>query len=73
MFEEGEAPLETSFDPGCSTGTIMNYLWDFGDGSTSTSVKPTHVFKDPGDYKVTLEISDSENTVSKSEVTIKVK
>ena len=73
VFEEGEAPLETSFDPGCSTGTIMNYLWDFGDGSTSTSVKPTHVFKDPGDYKVTLEISDSENTVSKSEVTIKVK
>ncbi|MEK7126547.1 MAG: PKD domain-containing protein [Patescibacteria group bacterium] len=73
VFEEGEAPLETSFDPGCSTGTILNYLWDFGDGSTSTSVKPTHVFKDPGDYKTILEISDAENIISKSELTIKVK
>ena len=72
VFEKGPAPLTTAFDPGCSTGTISNYLWDFGDGSTSTGVNPEHTFKDPGTYVVTLEVSDSENTIDKAEVTITV-
>lgn len=72
VFEEGPAPLETTFDPGCSTGAVKNYFWDFGDGSTSTQVKPTHVFSDPGTYQVTLELTDADNTVSKAKVTIEV-
>jgi PKD repeat protein len=72
LFEEGPAPLETSFDPGCATGTVANYFWDFGDGNTSTQVKPIHVFEDPGEYRVTLEVSDTENTVDKHEVFITV-
>lgn len=72
VFEKGPAPLETSFDPGCSTGTISSYLWDFDDGGTSTQVKPTHAFEKAGEYNVTLEVSDAENTVSKAEVTITV-
>ncbi|MFH1533415.1 MAG: PKD domain-containing protein [Nitrospirota bacterium] len=72
VFEEGPAPLETSFDPGCATGTISNYFWDFGDGGTSTNVKPSHVYSDPGTYTASLEISDAENNVSKAEVTITV-
>lgn len=72
VFENGKAPLETSFDPGCSTGTIANYSWNFGDGGTSSSVKPTHVFNQPGEYRTVLEVSDSENTVSKAELFITV-
>lgn len=72
VFEEGPAPLETSFDPGCATGTISSYFWDFGDGSTSTSVKPSHVYADIGTYTASLEISDAENNISKAEVTITV-
>lgn len=72
VFEEGEAPLETSFDPGCSTGTITDYLWDFGDGATSTTARPTHIFEEPGEYRVTLEVSDSENTVDTAELFITV-
>jgi PKD repeat protein len=72
LFEEGPAPLETSFDPGCATGTVANYFWDFGDGSTSTQVKPIHVFEDAGEYRVTLEVSDTENTVDKHELFITV-
>ncbi|MBI4231850.1 PKD domain-containing protein [Candidatus Peregrinibacteria bacterium] len=72
VFENGKAPLETSFDPGCSTGTISNYFWNFGDNGTSSSVKPTHVFNAPGEYRVVLEVSDAENTVSKAELFITV-
>lgn len=72
VFEQGKAPLETTFDPGCSTGTIINYFWDFGDGSTSTSAKPTHIFEEAGEYKVVLEASDAENTVDQAELTITV-
>ncbi len=33
-----------------SKGTDLTYLWDFGDGSTSTEASPKHTFTDPG-YK----------------------
>lgn len=72
VLESGTAPLETTFDPGCSTGAITSYFWDFGDGATSTSVKPTHEFTEAGEYTVTLEVSDSQNTVDLSEMTITV-
>lgn len=72
VFEKGPAPLNTSFDPSCSTGTATSYSWDFGDGLTSTQVKPSHTYEKAGTYKATLEISDSQNTISKSEVTITV-
>lgn len=71
-FTTGEAPLSNIFDPGCSTGTIAGYYWDFGDGNTSTSVKPQHTFNAPGTYPVLLEITDSSNTVSTSTVNITV-
>jgi len=72
VFEEGPAPLETTFDPGCSTGTISSYFWEFGDGSTSTSVKPSHVYEKPGEYTASLELSDAENNISEAEITILV-
>jgi PKD domain/Photosynthesis system II assembly factor YCF48 len=31
-----------------------NYLWDFGDGTTSTETNPVHEYADPGCYAVTL-------------------
>ncbi|TAE50707.1 MAG: PKD domain-containing protein, partial [Bacteroidetes bacterium] len=37
-----------------SERTITGYIWDFGDGSTSTLVNPTHVYTDTGFYTVTL-------------------
>lgn len=32
------------------------YSWDFGDGTTSTEMNPTHVYEEPGVYNVVLEI-----------------
>ncbi|MXV52366.1 T9SS type B sorting domain-containing protein [Pedobacter sp. HMF7647] len=31
-----------------------SYLWDFGDGSTSTEINPQHLFQINGEYEVTL-------------------
>ncbi|TNE66040.1 MAG: PKD domain-containing protein [Bacteroidetes bacterium] len=33
------------------------YLWDFGDGNTSTEQNPAHTYDDPGEYLVTLSVN----------------
>jgi PKD repeat protein len=33
---------------------VTVYLWQFGDGSTGSGAKPTHVYAKAGTYKVTL-------------------
>lgn len=33
---------------------VTNYLWDFGDGTTSGSKDPTHTYTTPGHYTVSL-------------------
>jgi parallel beta-helix repeat protein len=40
-------------------GTIVSWLWNFGDGTTSTSQNPTHRYSDAGAYTVTLTVTDN--------------
>jgi hypothetical protein len=49
----------TVSDPEDSPSSLI-YLWNFGDGETSSSRNPTHVYENPGTYTVTLTITDSE-------------
>jgi len=46
-----------SFNP---YGSVINYTWDFGDDNitTTTSPKIAHTYTSPGDYTVTLEVTD---------------
>ncbi len=40
-------------------GFFTNYYWDFGDGTYSTQMNPTHNYSSNGGYVVCLTISDS--------------
>ncbi len=40
-------------------GTITGYLWDFGDGATSTQANPVHPYAVADDYDVTLTVTDN--------------
>ncbi|MFC2176227.1 PKD domain-containing protein, partial [Bacteroidota bacterium] len=37
-----------------STNGAVSYLWDFGDGTTSTDENPTHIYAAAGTYNVSL-------------------
>lgn len=39
------------------------YAWDFGDGSVSQLQNTTHVYQKPGNYTVTLTVTDSAGAV----------
>lgn len=43
-----------------STNAI-NYLWNFGDGNTSTVANPTHAYMQPGSYLAKLTASQNSN------------
>ncbi len=45
-------PVDVNFT-NLSTNAV-SYVWDFGDGSTSTETDPSHTYGDPGVYTVTL-------------------
>ncbi|MDB2657168.1 PKD domain-containing protein [Crocinitomicaceae bacterium] len=52
--------LFTSFLTAQCTNTssdATSYLWDFGDGNTSTDENPTHIYADTGDYVITLTVT----------------
>ncbi|WP_211530611.1 PKD domain-containing protein [Methanocalculus chunghsingensis] len=53
----GYAPLAVQFND-TSTGTPGSWLWDFGDGGTSTDQDPLHTYTRIGTNNVTLTISN---------------
>jgi PKD repeat protein len=44
--------------------TIISVLWDFGDGSTSTALAPTHTYTTAGNYVVSYTINTSAGCTS---------
>lgn len=66
----GSAPLTVSFSDS-STGDITEYLWTFGDGSSSAEKNPVHEFVQPGNYDVSLEVTGPGGT-GKTEIPITV-
>ncbi|MCD6473786.1 MAG: tandem-95 repeat protein, partial [Thermoplasmata archaeon] len=43
-----------------SDGSIVNYTWNFGDGSISYEQNPQHRYADDGTYDVTLTVTDDD-------------
>ena len=40
-------------------GTIVNWLWNFGDGNVTNLLNPTHTYNSPGNYFASLTITSS--------------
>ena len=51
-------------------GTIVNYTWDFGDGNTGYGVAVTHSYSLPGNYTITLTVTDNDNLANSTTHTI---
>lgn len=54
----GKPPLKIRFQ-NFSTGHLVRYFWDFGDGSVSTEISPIHTYLVEGIYTVQLNIMTS--------------
>lgn len=51
---EGCVPLTVDFSPLTANGT--QYLWTFGDNDFAEEDQPTHTYKNPGTYDVTMSV-----------------
>jgi PKD repeat protein len=58
---------DNSTDP---DGDAMTYLWDFGDGRTSTLTNPSISYSVNGQYHVTLTVKDSLSQSSQAQITV---
>jgi Cysteine protease len=54
----GTVPLTVKFTDQ-TTGVPTSWAWNFGDGATSSSQNPTHIFVTAGNYQVQLTASNS--------------
>jgi hypothetical protein len=55
----GTAPLTVDFAD-TSTGPVTSWLWDFGDGTTSSLRNPSHAYTTAGTYDVSLTVTGVE-------------
>lgn len=64
---DGPGSLTATFDGSASTATnatIVSWVWDFGDGTSGSGAVTTHSYGAPGDYFVTLTVTDSNGRIN---------
>jgi PKD repeat protein len=69
----GDRPLTVKFDASGSTdqdGDVLSYLWDFGDGKTSTSISVSKYYGTIGTYEVKLKVTDAKGLSDDASTTI---
>ena len=73
-IQSGEVPLIVNFTSNASDidGGIKNVLWEFGDGSNSTELNPSHTYYQRGSYIVKLTAWDNDETSSSEILAIEV-
>jgi uncharacterized repeat protein (TIGR02543 family) len=75
----GPGPLAVQFTGSASTdpnASPLTYLWNFGDGSTSTATNPSHTFAPPTQaptkYTVTLTVTNAQSLSNQTSLAISV-
>ncbi len=71
----GPAPLRVDVDASQSSdpnGSIVDYVWAFGDGQTATGVRATHVYATAGSYQIQLTVQDNKGAGSTAARTVSV-
>lgn len=53
----------TIYFDGSESKNATNFFWNFGDGQTSDEMSPTHTYKFPGEYLITLKTGDSTDSL----------
>ncbi|HYH72722.1 MAG TPA: Ig-like domain-containing protein, partial [Nocardioides sp.] len=74
---QGTAPLTVDFTGTASDydGDELTYKWDFGvagDGDTATTLDAQYTYTEPGTYTARLTVTDSNDAVGTSTVTVRV-
>jgi PKD repeat protein len=67
----GTAPLNVIFSD-TSAGPPTSWLWDFGDGTTSTEQNPNHSYTKPSNYRVSLTVLNEAGRNTKSSYYVNV-
>ena len=70
--QEVKVNQTVNFDGSASAGSVVSYLWNFGDGIDSSAVNPAHSFSEVGTYTITLTVSDGIGGTQTDTLTITV-
>jgi uncharacterized repeat protein (TIGR01451 family) len=71
----GVAPLTVDLDASASVdpdGSIVSYAWSSSDGQTATAQTAALTFNDPGEYTITLEVTDNDGATAQVQKTVSV-
>ena len=73
QFTVGNCPSVSFVDISTSSsGSINSWLWDFGDGNTSTMQNPTYTYTADGTYTVCLTTTTTDNCIDSSCTAVQV-
>jgi len=69
--ERRDHPVTFDASDSCDPdGSIVEYVWDFGDGTTARGVRVERVFAQRLEYRVTLTVVDDDGTENRSVRTV---
>lgn len=69
---DATTPVVFSSDVANPSGTLT-LRWEFGDGASSTEAAPSHAYQSPGDYQVTLTVTNEDGASVSGTFTVQVR
>lgn len=63
-YDGDNLDLSDPIDPVAPGAGIVSYSWGFGDGAISFEPDPVHIYNEPGEYEVTVTVTDDEGDIA---------